>query len=259
MSYLPEWRKALSHFPVIPWNAFIDHVRVNVNPLAADDHMKEVIQQLQLMGEVIYVKGNVCVDVIVLDPKWLCSTVVGHLLSPDFVGKSRPSGFYTSEELMNITAWEAVDNILPILESLGLCAKMDLDNSDLEYEFPCYNGLKAAEGIWTDKNHDIYGGVVLKSAFGGQTKLLKLMLPRIQAQLRRQFVVKAEGKTDLFQWSQGSKYYIGEVEGLLQLNQAGSSLEVRVRGPKNCEKECFFFLEEILGVIDQVLLFRNSM
>ena len=25
--------------------------------LAADDHMKEVIQQLQLMGEVIYVKG----------------------------------------------------------------------------------------------------------------------------------------------------------------------------------------------------------
>ena len=77
VTYLPEWRKALSQFPVIPWNTFIDHVRVNVNPLAADDHMKEVIQQLQLMGEVIYVKGNVCVDVIVLDPKWLCSTVLG--------------------------------------------------------------------------------------------------------------------------------------------------------------------------------------
>ena len=28
------------------------HVRENLNPLAADDHMKEVIQQLQLMGEV---------------------------------------------------------------------------------------------------------------------------------------------------------------------------------------------------------------
>jgi len=255
VSYLPEWRKALSQFPVIPWNAFIEHVRVNVNPLAADDHMKEVIQQLQLMGEVIYVKGNVCVDVIVLDPKWLCSSIVGHLLSPDFVGKSRPSGFYTSEELMKITSWDAVDNILPILESLGLCAKMDQDSADLEYEFPCYQGLQAAEGIWTDKNHDIYGGVVLKSAFGSKTKLLKLMLPRIQAQLRRQFVMKSEGKTDLFQWSQGSKYYIGEVEGMLQLcDKAGTSLEVRVRGPKNCEKECFFFLEEILGVIDQVLL-----
>ena len=64
MNYLPDWRKATAQFPVIPWNAFIEHVRVNVNPLAADDHMKEVIQQLQLMGEVIYVKGSVCVDVI---------------------------------------------------------------------------------------------------------------------------------------------------------------------------------------------------
>ena len=63
-------------FPVIAWNTFIDHVRANINPLSADDHMKEVIQQLQLMGEVIYVKGNVCVDVIILDPKWLCYTVL---------------------------------------------------------------------------------------------------------------------------------------------------------------------------------------
>ncbi len=36
---------------------FTDDVRDNINPLAADDHMKEVIQQLQLMGEVIYLKG----------------------------------------------------------------------------------------------------------------------------------------------------------------------------------------------------------
>lgn len=158
---------------------------------------------------------------------------------------------------MKITSWDAVDSILPILESLGLCAKMDQDNADLEYEFPCYQGLQAAEGIWKeDKSHEIYGGVVLKSAFGSKTKLLKLMLPRIQAQLRRQFVMKSSeenGKTDLFQWSQGSKYYIGQVEGMLQLgDKAGSSLQVHVRGPKNCEKECFFFLEEILGVIDQV-------
>jgi hypothetical protein len=29
-------------------------------------------------------------------------------------------------------------------------------------------------------------------------------------------------------------------------------IEVKVRGAPNMEKECFFFLEEILGVIDQV-------
>ena len=32
----------MAAFPVIAWNAFIEHIRVNVNPLAADDHMKEV-------------------------------------------------------------------------------------------------------------------------------------------------------------------------------------------------------------------------
>ena len=127
-------------------------VRVNVNPLAADDHMKEVIQQLQLMGEVIYVKGSVCVDVIgknqrtkidqttvgrnffsyisffltVLQPKWLSSNIIGHLASPDFIRKSRSSGFYTSHELKSVTSWEAVENILPILESLGLCAKVSI-------------------------------------------------------------------------------------------------------------------------------------
>ena len=52
VGYLPEWRKALSPLPVILWQDFMGHVRENLNPLAADDHMKEVIQQLQLMGEV---------------------------------------------------------------------------------------------------------------------------------------------------------------------------------------------------------------
>jgi len=264
VNYLPDWRKATAQFPVIPWNAFIEHVRVNVNPLAADDHMKEVIQQLQLMGEVIYVKGSVCVDVIVLQPKWLSSNIIGHLASPDFIRKSRSSGFYTSHELKSVTSWEAVENILPILESLGLCAKMDLDGGDSEYEFPSYNYLEAPEGIWSpDKKADlggdeaIYGGVLLRTtATAGRTKdrLMVLMLPRIQAQLRRQFAIKSEPNTDLLQWSKGSKYFIGNVEGLLRLLDQGSSLEVRVRGPANHEKECFFFLEEILGVIDQVLL-----
>ena len=30
------------------------------------------------------------------------------------------------------------------------------------------------------------------------------------------------------------------------------AISVKVRGPQNFEKECFFFLEEILGIIDQV-------
>jgi hypothetical protein len=42
----------MGNFQAVPWHYFVDHVRMNINPLAADDHMKEIIQQLQLMGEV---------------------------------------------------------------------------------------------------------------------------------------------------------------------------------------------------------------
>ncbi|GFY70938.1 death-associated protein kinase dapk-1, partial [Trichonephila inaurata madagascariensis] len=47
-----SWRKSRSCFPVIPWKEFIDLVHSEVNPLAGEEHMKELIQQLQIMGEV---------------------------------------------------------------------------------------------------------------------------------------------------------------------------------------------------------------
>ena len=73
--------------------------------------------------------GNVCVDVIILDPKWLCYTVMGSLLTPEFIKKSRPTGYYSIEELRTATSWESVDTMLPILESLGLCAKVSTTHS----------------------------------------------------------------------------------------------------------------------------------
>ena len=130
----------------------------------------------------------------------------------------------------------------------------EAENADSEYEFPCFNDLEAPEGVWSREKlgeAGLYGGVLLKTNSKTNDRLLKLMLPRIQAQLRRQFVMRNEPNTDLLQWSKGSKYFIGNVESLLSLESA-QTLQVRVRGPAKHEKECFFFLEEILGVIDQV-------
>ena len=42
------------------------HVRENLNPLAADDHMKEVIQQLQLMGEVVTSLQKIYLQILLL-------------------------------------------------------------------------------------------------------------------------------------------------------------------------------------------------
>lgn len=80
---------------------------------------------------------------------------------------------------------------------------------------------------------------------------------------RRYFGRKCETDCDLFQWRGGSKYCLANVESLISLKsdviginndvtQNCDVIEVKVRGALNMEKECFFFLEEILGVIDQV-------
>ena len=49
---LPPWRKLAPNIPVVTWPSFIMYVRANVNMLASEDHLKEVMCQLQLCGEV---------------------------------------------------------------------------------------------------------------------------------------------------------------------------------------------------------------
>ena len=52
VNYLPDWRRSLQKSPVVTWAHFVENSRLSINPLAANDHMREIIQQLQLMGEV---------------------------------------------------------------------------------------------------------------------------------------------------------------------------------------------------------------
>ncbi len=122
LSYLSDWRKSSPQFPVVPWQHFMAHIREQVNPLAADDHLREVIQQLQLMGEVVYLKGELC-DLVALDPNWLCRSVCGHLLARASF-RPRPTGVYSLEDFqLSAPLWDAME-LLPILESLGMCTRV---------------------------------------------------------------------------------------------------------------------------------------
>ena len=76
------------------WAQFIAHLHEVVNPLAGDEHLKEVIQQLQLMGEVVYLKSE-SADLICLCPQWLCSTLCGQVLS-----RYRQLWFYLGSEIL---------------------------------------------------------------------------------------------------------------------------------------------------------------
>ena len=65
VNWLPGVRRNLAAFPVVPCFTFVDLVRCNVNPLAGEEHIKELIQQLQLMGEVY-----MCIYVYLRSVSW---------------------------------------------------------------------------------------------------------------------------------------------------------------------------------------------
>lgn len=51
----------------------------------------QVVQQLQLMGEVVYLKAE-AQDLVVLDPAWLTHQQIGHLLSTQYATHARVTG-----------------------------------------------------------------------------------------------------------------------------------------------------------------------
>lgn len=53
LCWLPNAIHQSADFPVLEWEAFLNAVRSNVNPLAGEEHIKDICSQLQTMGEVI--------------------------------------------------------------------------------------------------------------------------------------------------------------------------------------------------------------
>ena len=49
---LPLWRRVTSSCPVVSWSSFTEYVRRQVNLLAGEDHLRTLMRQLQLSGEV---------------------------------------------------------------------------------------------------------------------------------------------------------------------------------------------------------------
>jgi len=236
---LGDWVAALQPCPVVTWQQFTCYLHLAVNPLAGEEHLKEVVQQLQLMGEVVYLKWEGG-DMVVLDPAWLCSHLAATLLSPAFRQLAPATGVFSLEQLqLAAPEWEARE-IVPVLAALGISSL-----GESGPEFPCYwrGGLESPG--WDRVEKGCAGGVALRCC--PAPSLLSTMFPRVQVQLRR-----AGLGAGLQQWEGGSALQCGQLQAGVRLR--GHQLEVRVGGPAGTPRQCFAFLEEILGVIDTVLL-----
>ena len=253
-SSLPDWAQSLQPFPTVTWTQFVDYLHLVVNPLAGEEHLKEVIQQLQLMGEVVYLKCEE-VDLIVLQPKWLCSALCGFLLSPEFKKSARLPAVLTKEQFqLTCPEFEAKD-VLLVLAALGLCTERSEITSQETFEFPCFISESAEAGAEWERDEEKfseYGGVVLRASSASCPALIQIMWPRVQVQVRRSLTARYGQEARLVQTKAATSLSCSGLEGLVESQE--SQISVKVRGPSLSNQETFFFLEEILGMVDHVLL-----
>ena len=155
--------------------------------------------------------------------------------------------------------------VLRVLEAMGLCSKI-LTEGEQEWEFPCFGEQKLPED-WEPGllGPGEWGGVLLSTAEVCAGPLLAPMFPRVQVdqvaspvlllaqvQLQRSVTSRLLGECSLQQWQGCSTLECGALRATVRLQ--GEQVAVVVRAPEGDGKTGFFFLEEILGIIDQVLV-----
>lgn len=264
MTFINICRKAVLTFPVLLWSQFKEMLRTQVNPLASEDHLKELVQQLQVMGEIIYIKGKTSsLDQIVINPAWFTVDIIGNLLNHEYINKNRVNGSYSVDDIQILFPETDALDLLQTLESISLCAQCDHE-SDIGYEFACFNMLEPFDGIWDkldSQNSDyVYSGICFQTEKNIENNLsLLCIFPRIQISLRQAMTKFNDlAENDLYQWSKGSKLTVGSLEALIAQSSLNnlhsySAIDIKVRGPIDLKNDCFLFMDNILCIIEETL------
>ncbi|KAL3866656.1 hypothetical protein ACJMK2_043939 [Sinanodonta woodiana] len=253
---LPSWRRSSSSFPVLSWQQFMDHLRSKVNPLAGEEHLKTLVQQLQLCGEVVYLESEISQDLIILSPKWLCEDIIGNLISHEKIIQSRITGCFTVDDFQLIYPETDALDLLQVLETLDLCTQCDNDG-EIEYEFPCLNFVETLNGLWQKdlKRYadGVYGGVRIQTQLAA-SGILKHLFHRIQVHLRRNVIQENDDPdNDLYQWHYGSKFCCGDMEGMLCMDKSMQGFEIKVRGLPDTRTSLFDFLDYLISIVEHVI------
>ncbi|EFA08636.2 death-associated protein kinase 1 isoform X2 [Tribolium castaneum] len=259
LAWLNSLQKDYEQFPVLSRSTFSELLRSQVNILASDHHIQELLQQLHFMGEVFCVQ-----DLVVVSVSWLGGQLLGELFSSDFFLHARVTGVYTSEDFQ--ASFNQCDALgaLDLLEALDVCVQCDIEG-EIEYEFPIYNHVETLEGLWDSEDPRYaskgsqYGGLRLYTPPGTYHQF-KSIFPHIQVELRRAILANYsnnDSDMDLYQWHLGSKLCNTELESLITLEEdevALQFIEIKIRGPNNSSQYCFYFLEQIMQTINHALL-----
>lgn len=247
---LSSWAKVITNFPCVTWSVFVQYIRSKVNLLATDEHISELIRQLQLSGEIIYLQTNPDnEDIIVINPRWLCVDVLGTLMAHERIEDAPANGRLTLEYVRLLFADCEVTNIAALLEVLHLCVGCQV-NDEILLDCPFLNALEKPE--ITQSPDSVFGGIVLVLTTGMEDQLLHIF-PRIQTGFHRQLRQKMTD-ISLYQWGWGTRVQVtNNLEAVISLDKTTRHLEIKLSGPKSQRTALFSFQDSLCDVVFQIL------
>ncbi|KAK2845560.1 hypothetical protein Q7C36_010414 [Tachysurus vachellii] len=259
LSTLPTWRKVTGPNQLMSWQQFVVDVQDQINPLVSEEKLRELALQLHSMGEINIIQSETVQDVVLLDPRWLCTNVLGKLLSietPKAIHHYR--GRYRQEELQTLVSEGDVDELLQILDAMDVCAR-DLANPGM-VDVPALIRTGDLQHSWTDEADEevedalLYGGVRIVPA-EHLTPFPCGLFHKLQVNLcrwSRQQRPEAEAE-EVRLWTGGARVGVGGADALVLLVNHGQGLEVRLRGQESERSRCYALLDTLCGMAEGLL------
>lgn len=254
ISVLPSWRKLNGPNQLMSFQQFVYDVQEQLNPLASDEDIRHIAQQLHSLGDINIMQSETVQDVVLLDPRWLCSNVLGKLLSvenPKALHHYR--GRYTLEDIQRLVSDSDVEELVQILDAMDICAR-DL-SSGVMVDIPALIKTDNLHRSWTDEEEEvmIYGGVRIVPV-EHLTPFPCGIFHKVQVNLCRWIHQQnADADADIRLWVNGSKIANRGAEVLVLLVNHGQGIEIQVRGLETEKIKCCLLLDSVCSIVDNLL------
>ncbi|KAM6473773.1 death-associated protein kinase 1 isoform 1-T2 [Liasis olivaceus] len=254
ISTLPSWRKMNGPNQLMSLQQFVYDVQDQLNPLASEDELRHIALQLHSIGEINIMQSETVQDVVLLDPRWLCSNVLGRLLSvenPKALHHYR--GRYTIEDIQRLIPDSDVEELIQVLDAMDICAR-DISSGTM-IDIPALIKTDSLHRSWADEEDEvmIYGGVRIVPV-EHLTPLPCGIFHKVQVNLCRWIHQQStEGDADIRLWVNGSKIVNRGAELLVLLVNNGQGIEVQVRGLEMEKIKCCLFLDSVCSTIDNLI------
>ncbi|KAL0607052.1 Death-associated protein kinase 1 [Plecturocebus cupreus] len=254
ISTLPSWRKLNGPNQLMSLQQFVYDVQDQLNPLASEEDLRRMAQQLHSTGEINIMQSETVQDVLLLDPRWLCTNVLGKLLSvetPRALHHYR--GRYTVEDIQRLVPDSDVEELLQILDAMDICAR-DLSSGTM-VDVPALIKTDNLHRSWADEEDEVmvYGGVRIVPV-EHLTPFPCGIFHKVQVNLCRWIHQQsAEGDADIRLWVNGCKLAHRGAELLVLLVNHGQGIEVQVRGLETEKIKCCLLLDSVCSTIENVM------